>query len=120
MASTVNGPRLAYAHEKITTLTSATSLTASTYNVARSAQSGGYDSFDRTKRPLEAHITVETADIRWTADGTTPTVTAGTALGHIASAGDIITLIGYNNIANFKAINAVASSGSAIRVTYFA
>lgn len=116
---TVNAPLQAYAQETVGTLTSAIGGTASTYNVARSAQAGGSDHFDRIRRPEQAFITIETAAIRWTVNGTTPTTTATTGVGHLAAAGDTIVISGYQNIANFLAINAVNASGAALRISYF-
>jgi hypothetical protein len=66
-----------------------------------------------------ALITVETADIRFTLDGTTPTITAGTAVGHLAASGQSYVVRGYDNIRNFKCINAVAGSGAVVKCTFF-
>lgn len=120
MASTfVNGPRLAYDHEKISTLTSSTGLTATKYAVGNTFAAGETNTFDKVRRAEEVFISVETADIRYTIDGTTPTVTAGTGIGHLATSGSTITIVGFEAISKFRAINAVASSGSAIQATYF-
>lgn len=116
MATThVNGPRLAYASERLGTLTSSTGLTAANYKQAVTTTSAAVD---LQRLAEEALITVETADIRYTTDGTTPTTTATTAIGHLASAGTVISLVGYQNIKNFRAINAVASSGAAVYATF--
>ena len=101
-------------HERITDLTSATALSAATYNKADTT----HLEYSGVKHPIGAEITVETADIRYTTDGTTPTVTVGTALGHIKGAGEIIYLTSYDEIVAFLAINAVGSNGAAIVVTY--
>ena len=66
-----------------------------------------------------ALITVETADIRFTLDGTTPTVTSGTAAGHIMSGGQSYVVRGYENCKNFRCINAVGSSGAGVKCTFF-
>jgi hypothetical protein len=51
-------------------------------------------------------------------DGTTPTITASTAIGHLASAGDAILLTGYAQISAFRCINAVASNSASIQATF--
>lgn len=111
----VNGALRALDHEKLDTLTASTGLTASKYEKDVTVN----DHHSLRRHAFEVLITVETADIRWTCDGTTPTVTAGTALGHIASNGDDITITGLDNIRRFRAINAVAANGATLRVTYF-
>ncbi len=73
---------------------------------------------NRKQQPQLAIVTVETAAIRFCVDGSTPTVTASGGVGMLAQVGDVIRLKGPNEIINFRAINAVASSGSAIRVAY--
>jgi hypothetical protein len=115
-ATLMNGPNLAYAHEKLTGLAAAKGTTLAVYTVPLANGSDAYASY---ARPVEALVTVETADIRWTCDGTTPTVTAGTALGHITAAGDSFNLVGFQNIQQFKAINAVNGNGATLRITYF-
>jgi hypothetical protein len=70
------------------------------------------------QQPKFALITVETGAIRCCVEGSTPTTTAGTGIGMLANVGDIIKLKNTNEIRNFRAINAVASSGSAIRAVY--
>ncbi len=62
-----------------------------------------------------AKLTVETAQIRFWANGSTPTTTEG----HIANPGDIITLDSANDIAAFKAIRTGATSGI-LQCTYSA
>jgi hypothetical protein len=113
----INGPRIARASEKIATLTSSTALTAATYDV--SITSGTSGEFDRTRHPEAATIQVETAAIRYTVDGTTPTVTAGTGIGFIGVSGDVIVIEGYENIVKFRAINEVASNGAKLQVAYY-
>lgn len=66
-----------------------------------------------------ALISVETAAIRFTLDGTTPTVTAGTGAGHLMDSGDSYVVRGFGNLQRFRCINAVGSSGAAVKVTYF-
>ena len=116
MATTyINGARQAYTSERLATLTSSTGLTSTNYRQVVTTTS---TLVDQVRYAEEVLITVETADIRYTIDGTTPTTTATTALGHLASAGTVISIAGHQNIKNFRAINAVASSGSAIYATY--
>jgi hypothetical protein len=111
-----NGVLKARTHEKVSTLTSSIGFASTSYDVSGALT--GSDANFKLLNAEEAVITVETADIRWTIDGTVPTVTAGTALGHLASAGDVITISGYENIKAFRAINAVAASGSTLRATF--
>lgn len=70
-------------------------------------------------KPKSSLITVETASINFTLDGTTPTATAGTNYGHTVSAGQNFTITGWNNIRNFKCINAVASNGAIVKYSLF-
>ncbi len=115
----------ALAYEKITTMTSSTALSTSTYD--KSARGSGADAWDtgtkggafRLLRPTKALLTVETAAVRFTTDGTVPTVTAGTGAGHIAYAGDMLELDTYDDIKTFRAINEVASNGAVLRATYY-
>jgi hypothetical protein len=65
-----------------------------------------------------ALITVETANINFTLDGTSPTVTSGTNVGHTLVAGDSILIKGAVNIAAFKMIDN-AGSTAVVKVTYF-
>lgn len=65
-----------------------------------------------------AVITVETAGINFCVDGTTPTVTSGTYQGHLLNVGDVLTLNDISEIRKFRCINAVASSGAVVKVTY--
>jgi hypothetical protein len=108
-----NGVLKARKHEKVSTLTSSTGFTSTNYDVT-----GASGSNFKVIYAEEAVVTVETGDIRWTIDSTTPTVTSGTALGHLASAGDVLTISGYENIKAFRAINAVADNGANLRVTF--
>lgn len=118
MAATfVNGSKTPYAHEKITGMTSSTGLTAANYKQNLNASVNA--PYDKNRYADEVFISVETADIRATFDGTTPTVTAGTALGHLFSAGSTITLVGMDAISKFRAINAVDANGASLRVTYW-
>lgn len=71
------------------------------------------------KKAKAALVSVETADVRFTIDGTTPTVTAGTGAGHIIPSDGEYEIKGSANVANFKCINAVASSGAKVKCTFF-
>lgn len=115
----VNGPATGYAYEKIAT-TSAIGITASLIKVGTASGNdhSGHTPFWRSA--TDAFITIETAAIRWTVDGTTPVVTATSGgTGHLANAGDVITLEGEDAIKKFRCINAVASSGALVFVTLF-
>ena len=71
------------------------------------------------KKAKAALISVETADVRFTLDGTTPTITAGTGAGHLLPSGGEYEIKGTANVANFKVINAVDASGAVVKCTYF-
>lgn len=60
-----------------------------------------------------ALITAETAQMRYTYDGTAPTTT----VGHLLEVGDVLIVEGRMNIDAFRAIRTGGSSG-AITVTY--
>jgi hypothetical protein len=99
------GPRTAgiyfgFNYEKLTVSNTAIGLTSSAYT-----------SGDKTAQI--AFITIETNDVRYTYDGTTPT----TSIGHYALAGSAITLFGTHDIQNFRVIRATGSD-AAISVTY--
>lgn len=55
----------------------------------------------------DASCRLETAQIRWTIDGTTPTTTVGILL----EIGDVLTLAGNDTLNNFRAIRTGGSSG---------
>lgn len=93
-------------YESIGTMTASTGFTA-----AKIVSSTG--------QPCKAaYITVETADVRITFDGTTPTTTATSAVGHLITYGSNFMVKGWENIAAFRCINAVAASGAVLKVTY--
>lgn len=60
-----------------------------------------------------AQITVDTAAIKFTVDGTVPTA----SLGHTVSVGDMILLESRNEIRDFKAIRAGGVDGL-LQITY--
>jgi hypothetical protein len=67
-----------------------------------------------------ALISVETGGVRFTMEGTTPVVTAtGGGVGHLLASGDSYVVRGFENVKNFKCIQAVTATGGIVRVTYF-
>lgn len=90
----------AFAHEKITVSNSAVSLTTATYTTDG----------EKAKRAI---ITVESAQLRYRYDGTAPT----SSVGHLLNPFDVITILGSDNITNFKAIRA-GSTDAAISCSY--
>ena len=110
LGARIAGVFFAFAHEQLVVSDSAKILTASKYQktVADAAPAG-----NRTVVAQRAVITVEDQDIRYTYDGTTPT----TDVGHLATAGTTITIVGPKNIENFKAFRDGATD-SEINVTY--
>ena len=105
---TIDG--VAASFETIGTTTSAIGFTSSKI----APTTGNYAGY----RARAAIISVETADIRFTIDGTTPTITAGTGAGHLLQTGASFIITGESNVANFSCINAVASSGAKVKCTY--
>lgn len=61
----------------------------------------------------KAFMTLETAQIRFTTDGTAPT----TSVGHLLNIGEVLKLDSAEDIAAFRAIRTGATSGS-LRCTY--
>jgi len=66
-----------------------------------------------------ALITCRTAAVNFRYDGSTPTTDAGTDQGHYLGVNDVVTLNDIGDIRNFRAVNAVAQSGSILNVTYY-
>lgn len=58
-------------------------------------------------QPTSASCRLETAEIRFTYDGTTPTTTVGTLL----EVGDTLTVVGHDSLVRFLAIRTGANSG---------
>jgi hypothetical protein len=116
----IGGVLTARAHEKVTDLSSSAGFSAASYALTTDVNSSSATTkVDTRPKAEEVIVTVETADIRWTIDGTTPVVTAtSNGTGHIASAGDVLTITGYDNIRRFRAINAVAASGAMLKATF--
>ncbi len=71
-----------------------------------------------TMHARKAKVIVETAAIRASWSGQTPTTTALTGLGGLFNVGDVIELETPREIDMFRAINAVASNGATLRVIY--
>jgi hypothetical protein len=72
--------------------------------------------------PLLAHgrckaalVAVETAAVCFSLSGTVPTVTAGTNMVATLNANGSMMVTGWDNVRNFAAINAVASSGAILK-----
>ena len=97
--------------ERITATTSSIGFTSS-----KIAPTTGNFAGCRAKKVL---VTVETADIRFTLDGTTPVVTGASSTGHLQAYNGGFVISGEQAIANFRCINAVGSSGSVVDATYF-
>ena len=93
------------AYEKLTTET-AVGFTESKYRVkGQTAQA--------------ALITVETAAIRFTMDGTTPVVTGVSEAGHKMDVGQSFVIRGYKSITQFKCINETASNGAKVFCSFY-
>jgi len=93
----VGGGSTPFDYESVTVEDSAIGLTSATY-------------LDATR----AEMTLETAQIRFRADGTNPT----SSEGHPVYVGDVIILDSAAQIAGFKAIRTGTTSG-VLKVTYF-
>ena len=68
-------------------------------------------------RASAAFASVETADVRCTFNGTTPTTTAGGSVGHLFLSGTFINILENSDVKGFKCINAVDGSGAVVKVT---
>lgn len=93
----ISGQELsAMGHEAVTVAATAIGFTSATITPA-------------TGRPAQrAFVTAETAQMRYTYDGTTPTST----VGHILDISDVLVIDGIVNVQNFRAIRTTASSGT--------
>ena len=93
----INGQQLsAMGHESITVAATAIGFTSGTITPAA------------TKPASRAFVTAETAQMRYTYDGTTPTST----VGHLLDIGDILIIEGIVNVQNFRAIRTTNDSGT--------
>jgi len=71
-------------------------------------------------QPHHALVTVRTASIIFTLDGTTPTTLASTAnYGNQADAGQSFVLSSIEEIKQFRCINSVASNGAIVFATFY-
>ena len=68
---------------------------------------------------IGAMITVESQSIRYSF-GTAPTNDGSTGIGHIATAGTIITLTSGNAVKKFKYLNKTGGSNAVLQITQFA
>jgi hypothetical protein len=71
------------------------------------------------KQAIGALITCEDNTVHITFDGTAPTATAGTNVGHPLSAGDSYVIRSGPNVRNFQCIDAVSGSAGTVKVTVF-
>ena len=102
MAGIWTVPSAPYAYEQITVAGAAAGLTTSKYGPPSGAKA------------ISALITSETAQIRYTLDGsTTPT----SDIGHLMSPGDALILDDSTAVKNFKFI--LVSGSPVLNVTYF-
>lgn len=102
----------AQGHEALTAITTVKTFTSTLYAPTTGAFAG--------RRAKAALITVETAAIRFTLDGTTPVVTAtGGGVGHEMKADQSYRILGSDNIAGFQCINETNANGAVVRVTFF-
>ena len=69
---------------------------------------------------IGALITVETQDIRYTLDGvTTPTISTGTAVGHVLASGKSLVLDDPGQIQNFNFVSKTAGSHGVVHISSF-
>jgi hypothetical protein len=71
------------------------------------------------QQPKAALITVETASINFTLNGSVPTVTAGTNFGLTMTAGQSYVIRGAVNVRKFACINSIAASGAIMKYELF-
>lgn len=95
-----------FAKEELSISSTATPLTSSVYSPGGSEPAS------------VALITVETSDIRWWSNGSTPTDSGGTASGHVTVAGGVINLDSAGAISNFKAIAKTNGQTAALKITF--
>ncbi len=93
----------AFGHEDVTVANTAGGVGFTTATIAPSGQ-----------RPAHRAVcTAETAQMRYTYDGTAPT----TGVGHLLEIGDTLVIEGISNVAAFRAIRTGGTSGH-IMATY--
>ena len=98
-------------YDTFTSITAATSFTAA--KISPSADAGTVGNKCRA-----VLITVESGSINFTIDGTTPTATAGTNIGHTLNAGDSMVISSFENVKRFLMINSEDSNGVVVKATY--
>lgn len=96
----------AFAHEALTVdgTTGGIPFTAATY------QDANWKTHGSAKM---AQVSAETAQMRYTVDGTAPTST----VGHLLEVGDALIITGFGHIKAFRAIR--TGSSGALKVTYY-
>lgn len=102
-----NGSDLvAFNYESITVADSSIGFTAGTITPTVAV--------DGSTRPAHvARVTAETAQMRYTIDGTAPTTT----VGHLLDIGDVLDIEGIKNVSNARFIRTGVTSGT-IRCTF--
>lgn len=111
LALTARASQVSYvAFEQVTVANASIGLTASKISPAATGGAAG------SIQPTTASCRLETAEIRYTLDGTTtPTTTVGTQL----ETNDSLTITGHDLMANFRAIRTTGTSG-VLNCHYFA
>jgi hypothetical protein len=99
-------------YETLSSITAATGFTLSKLNTTAIEGLKGL----RCRAVL---ITVETASIVFTEDGTTPTTTTLGGTGHLLIPGEAKIITGQGNVKNFLCINAAAGSGATVHCTFY-
>lgn len=94
-------PVVSYAFEQVTISTASLGFTSTKYDPGNGTPA------------IHALVTVESAQIRYTVDGTTPT----TMVGHLKEVGDEFEVWGSTDIKNFRAIRTGGTDAS-LAVTY--
>ena len=96
-------PNIGYATETLTVTNAVQVLTPGTYGPSTATPGGAETAF----------ITNYGASIRYYYDGTTPSA----SVGHVLPDGGILTLVGQNQMVNFKCFR-LSSTDSILTVTY--
>ena len=100
-----NGAKTTYSFEKITVSSTPIGFTAA--KIVRPSATAGQDRIAEF-----ALVTVETDQIRYTTDGTTPDASTG----HLLDVGDALELDNHDDIRRFKAIR--VTTDATIQVSY--
>lgn len=109
--ATFNGFKQAFARERLAVTASTITLTPATYMDSAASE-------DVRRRATGARVSIETAAIRFTEDGSTPSATGGAEVGANGSVNDVIYLDGYGAIAGFKMTRASGTDG-VVQVVYY-